>query len=176
MKRTWLLIGLLIACMLAGCSNDDKSKATKIVEFPSYFFEGMTEEEIKQDAKNSDASRAEFLEDGQVRYYYTDKNFQAKLKDIEDSLKSYLGDVIVNDDYPSIVNASANKDYSVLTFVVDKDLYTAGQDHLAVVGIGISATYYQLFLGKEPLQVTAKVVDSVTAQSIETLNFPDEIQ
>ena len=167
---------LFFSSLLIGCNSEDPKEATKEVQFPDYFFSGMTQDEIKQDAKNSDAMKAEFLEDGTVVYHYTEKKFEAKLKDIESSLKGYLGDVIVNQDYPSILNATANKDYSQLTFVVDKDVYENNQDQLAIVGIGISATYYQLFLGQDPLKVTAKVVDSITAQSIETLNFPDELQ
>ncbi|MET1014568.1 MAG: hypothetical protein ABWX61_08680 [Paenisporosarcina sp.] len=202
-----LLFGLLIMSMLvlAACSSDNE-KGKKDIEknetadtdnksekdesvgvdkgifnveitLPASFFEGEDIDTVIADAKKDGIKEATKNADGSVTYKMSKEKHKEMMSEMEVGVKESM-DELVSEDYPSIREVSANKNYSTFTLIVDKAAYEGSFDGFATMGIGMMGMYYQVFDGAESdnVKVEIHVQDATTKEVFDTMVFPDDMQ
>lgn len=99
------------------------------------------------------------------------------MSEMEVGIKEYM-DELVTEDYPSIREVTANKEYSTITLTVDKAIYEDSFDGFATMGLGMMGMYYQVFNGvdAENTKVEINVQDEATSEVFETMVFPDDME
>ncbi|MBU0905402.1 MAG: hypothetical protein R3328_10735 [Planococcaceae bacterium] len=155
----------------------DKGLFNVEVTLPASFFEGEDIDTAIAEAKADGIKEATKNADGSVTYKMSKDKHKEMMSEMEVGVKEYM-DELVTDDYPSIREVTANKEYSTYTLTVDKALYEDSFDGFASMGLGMMGMYYQVFDGvdAENAKVEINVQDEATSEVFETIVFPDDME
>ena len=155
----------------------DKGLFNVEVTLPPSFFEGEDIDTAIAEAKADGIKEATKNADGSVTYKMSKDKHKEMMSEMEVGVKEYM-DELVTEDYPSIREVTANKEYSTFTMTVDKALYEDSFDGFASMGLGMMGMYYQVFNGvdSENTKVEINVQDEATSEVFETMVFPDDLE
>ncbi|WP_394191486.1 hypothetical protein [Paenisporosarcina quisquiliarum] len=155
----------------------DKGLFNVEVTLPASFFEGEDIDTAIAEAKADGIKEATKNADGSVTYKMSKDKHKEMMSEMEVGVKEYM-DELVTEDYPSIREVTANKEYSTFTLTVDKALYEDSFDGFASMGLGMMGMYYQVFDGvdAENTKVEINVQDEATSEVFETVVFPDDME
>jgi len=155
----------------------DKGLFNVEVTLPPSFFEGEDIDTAIAEAKADGIKEATKNADGSVTYKMSKDKHKEMMSEMEVGVKEYM-DELVTEDYPSIREVTANKEYSTFTMTVDKALYEDSFDGFASMGLGMMGMYYQVFDGvdSENTKVEINVQDEATSEVFETMVFPDDME
>lgn len=155
----------------------DKGLFNVEVTLPASFFEGEDIDTAIAEAKADGIKEATKNADGSVTYKMSKDKHKEMMSEMEVGVKEYM-DELVTEDYPSIREVTANKEYSTYTLTVDKALYEGSFDGFASMGLGMMGMYYQVFDGvdAENAKVEINVQDEATSEVFETMVFPDDME
>lgn len=155
----------------------DKGLFNVEVTLPASFFEGEDIDTAIAEAKADGIKEATKNADGSVTYKMSKDKHKEMMTEMEVGVKEYM-DELVTEDYPSIREVTANKEYSTFTLTVDKALYEDSFDGFASMGLGMMGMYYQVFDGEdaENTKVEINVQDEATSEIFETVVFPDDLE
>lgn len=94
----------------------------------------------------------------------------------EDFIKN-AEDMKSGGDFASIKDVQYNNELTLLTLIVDRELYENSMDAFAVFGLGMAAMYYQLFDGvkADHVAVTVEVRDRSTGEIMSHVVYPDDL-
>jgi hypothetical protein len=154
----------------------DKGIFNVEVTLPASFFEGEDIDQAIADAKADGIKEATKNADGSVTYKMSKEKHKEMMSEMEVGVKESM-DELVSEDYPSIREVSANKNYSTFTLTVDKAAYEGSFDGFASMGLGMMGMYYQVFDGAESddVKVEINVQDESTKEVFDTIIFPDDM-
>lgn len=155
----------------------DKGLFNVEVTLPASFFEGENIDTAIAEAKADGIKEATKNADGSVTYKMSKDKHKEMMSEMEVGVKEYM-DELVTEDYPSIREVTANKEYSTFTLTVDKALYEDSFDGFASMGLGMMGMYYQVFDGvdAENTKVEINVQDESTSEVFETVVYPDDLE
>ncbi|WP_147532286.1 hypothetical protein [Bacillus marasmi] len=200
MKKLLLLnlvlgLVLLTACSSANEANTEKKsdegkKAEKNesievdkgllnVEFtmPASMFE---EENIDSTIAEAEAKGIKVTKnnDGSVTYKMSKSKHKEMMKELEKELTKSLDELKNDEELVSIQDITHNKSFSEFTLIVDKAAYENSFDGFAVLGLGFSGMYYQLFKGidADDFKVTIFVKDGATGEVFGEVVYPDALE
>ncbi len=155
----------------------DKGLFSVEVTLPPSFFEGEGIDQAIADAKEEGIKEATKNSDGSVTYKMSKDKHKEMMEEIEVGLKEYLEELKTSEEYPSIKNVTANKEYSEYTLVVNKEGYENGFEGFATLGLGMMGIYYQIFDGvdSDDAIVEVHIKDETTDEIFDTVVFPDDM-
>jgi hypothetical protein len=157
--------------------NVDKGLLSVEITLPASMFEG---EDIDSSITKAEQKGIKVTknEDGSVTYKMSKSKHREMMKELEVDLIKNLDDMKNNKDFVSIQDITYNKSFSEFTLVVDRAAYDNSFDAFAVLGLGISGMYYQLFKGvnADDLQVKILVKDGATGEIFKEIVYPDALE
>ncbi|NMD72624.1 hypothetical protein HHO41_20510 [Bacillus sp. DNRA2] len=186
---------LLTACSSANEANTDKksdkgknvekSEAIEVdkgllnveVTLPASMFE---DEDVDSAIAKAEANGIKVTKynDGSVTYKMSKSRHKEMIKDLEKELIKSIDEMKNDAELASIQDITHNQSFSELTLIVDKVAYENSFDGFAVLGLGFSGMYYQLFNGidVDHLKVTIFVKDGATGEVFDEIVYPDALE
>ncbi len=134
--------------------------------------EGMTQEQLDQEAKGNGYKSATLNDDGSVSYVMTKAQHQKMMLEIKESIDSGLQEMVSTGDYPSITKIEANDDYTQYTVTLNAEEVGLSEG-FAVMAFYVFSGMYHVFNGTELDNVNVKYVSASTGQVIEESNSSD---
>ncbi|MEW8987432.1 MAG: hypothetical protein AB2401_10610, partial [Bacillus sp. (in: firmicutes)] len=116
--------------------------------------------------------------DGSVTYKMSKSKHKEMMKELEKELTKSLDELKNDEELASIQDITHNKSFSEFTLIVDKAAYENSFDGFAVLGLGFSGMYYQLFKGidVDDFKVTIFVKDGATGEVFGEVVYPDALE
>ena len=186
------VLSFLLACALmlslaacGGSSNQNSdtgnSSAVKVdeslfnvdVTLAASFFDDMTEDEIKEKAKENGYLSCKINEDGSVTYTMTKKKHTEMLNQLKDNLDELISGYLNGDNkVSSFVDIQHNEDFSEVNIYVDSSQYTSW-DSLYAMSFYIAGAYYQAYSGvsADDVDVVVNFVDDSTQEILNTASY-----
>ncbi|GAF66641.1 metal ABC transporter metal-binding protein [Bacillus sp. TS-2] len=175
MKKNIVWLALIIGILtLTACGSNDDVEIT----WPAMFFETMTEEEIKAQAKEQGITDVTVDENGKVIYKVTKSQHKELMDEMEENIQIGIEEIINEDEITtSIKNVTYNKSYSEFTITVDREQFENSFEAFAILPIGMIGVYYQVFDGQEGenLKVTVNLEDEASGEIFSEMVFPDDL-
>lgn len=188
-RRILVLFAVLMGMSFSGCqssetdtanvdnSNDsqtgwevDEGLLLTGITFPASLYEGMTEEEIKEIAKENGYLSCDIAEDGSVTNVMT-KSKQKELADgLKDSMETMVEELINGKDkIESFQKIEYDENMTEFNVYVDREKYS-GWDSIAYMGFYYIGGIYQIFVGipSEETNVVVNTIDFQTNEIIES--------
>lgn len=188
-RRILVLFAVLMGMFFSGCqssetdtanmdnSNDsqtgwevDEGLLLTEITFPASLFEGMTEEEIKEVAKENGYLSCDIAEDGSVTNVMT-KSKQKELADgLKDSMETMVEELINGKDkIESFQKIEYDENMTEFNVYVDREKYS-GWDSIAYMCFYYIGGIYQIFVGipSEETNVVVNTIDFQTNEIIES--------
>lgn len=140
------------------------------------FFEDMTEDEIKEAAKENGFNKCVVNEDGSVTYTMTKSKHEEMLNELKTNLEETVADMLEGEEaVASFVSIDYADDFSKFDIYVN-DQYSAW-DNLYVVIFYVSGAYYQSFAGTsaDNIDVLVNFIDNETKENLSTASYRDWI-
>lgn len=148
------------------------------VTLPAMFFEGEDLETAAADARAEGVGEVTVNEDGSLTYRMSKADHREIVAEMETGVLEAVEDITSSGDYPSISDVAHSRDYSEFTMTVNRDEFEGGFDGFAGLGLGLVASYYQLFAGTsaDDLEVIVHVADEATGDIIQTTVYPEALE
>ncbi|WP_208558960.1 hypothetical protein [Marinilactibacillus kalidii] len=117
-------------------------------------------------------------EDGSLTIKLSRAQHQALLDELKQTITQSVEELKTDENYQSFKDITFNDDFSEFSVVVDKAVYEEGFDGFGVMGLAISALYYQVFEGKDPenLSSTIEIKDEASGEVFSTIVYPDDLE
>ena len=192
MKKLLFVVLMIFSLSLVGCSSNTEEKSGDNesvsvdkglvnVEFtlPASFFEGENMDEVIKTAKEEGVKEVTQNEDGSVTYKMSKSEHKKIMGEMEEEIVSYIEELKTGDDYTTINDVEYNKSFDEFTIVVaSEEEYSNAFDSIAVFGLGIQGTYYQVFDGTniDDVKVTIHLKDESTSEVFHTTVYPDDFE
>lgn len=156
----------------------DKKLLNVEVTIPATFFEGEEIEQIIAEAKEDGIKEVVQNDDGSITYKMSKADHKKMLKDMENDINSTIEDITTNEDFTSIQDIKANKNFSEFTMVVDQEAFENSFDGFAALSLAFSGMFYQLFNGVAPddYAVTVHIEDATSGEVFDSIIYPDALQ
>ncbi|MED4599851.1 hypothetical protein P9314_03905 [Paenibacillus validus] len=156
----------------------DKGLLNVEVTLPASFFKDQDVDKAIEKAKSEGVKEAKKNPDGSVTYIISKSKHAEIIKGMEESVSQTVNDLKSGKNFKSIKDVSHNKDYSEFTMTVDKNAFEKSLDGFSLLGISMSAMYYQLFDGvsNDKIKVTIQLKDETTNNIFKTIVYPDALE
>lgn len=154
----------------------DKNIFSVDVTIPASFYEDekLTQEELNIDAAKKGYGKAKLNSDGSVTFRMSKSQHQKALADMKKSLDDYIQET-ANDSPKIFRQITYNKNMTEFNVSVDKVKF---EEDLAAgmigLGIGMLASFYQMFNGIEIPKTTIKFTDEKTGKVFDTQSWPQK--
>ena len=188
--KKWLVLMLAVFAVFATACGDEKKETSSDtiavdegllnveITLPAEMFEGQDMTQVMEDAKADGMDDVILNEDGSLTYKMSKATHKELLKEMEVSMDEMMEEMITSEEFSSIKDVTANKDYDEFTLVVAKEQYESSFDAFSVFSIGLSSMYYQLFTGVDAAdyKVTLHLIDEATNEEFSTVVLPDDLE
>lgn len=134
--------------------------------------EGVTQEDLDAQAKDSGYKSITLNDDGSATYIMTKAQHKEMMDGIKQSIDESLSEMVGSEDYPSIVSIDANDDYTEYKIVVNTEEVGLAEGFL-VMGFYIFSGMYHVFNGTDPGNINIKYINETTGAVIEEANSND---
>lgn len=190
MKKWLVLIIALFAVFATACSEEKKEESSGEeiavdegllnveITLPGDMFEGQDIDQVIADAKADGMKDVVLNENGSLTYTMTKAKHKELLEELEQGMEEMMEEMVTSEEFASIKDVTANKNYDEFTLVVAKEQYESSFDAFSVFSIGLSSMYYQLFAGvdSEDYKVTIHLKDEATDEEFSTIVLPDDLE
>ena len=151
----------------------DSNLLTVDVTLPASFFteDSPPSDKLSEEDKNRGFVSATINPDGSLTYTIKKSAWNKIVDEMYTSTSKSLNDIATGTDYPSIKKVEHNKNFSKVTFFVNKQEFKNSFDSFAYLGAYFGIAYYQMFNQQEP-GCEFTVVDIQTNQVIDTVIYP----
>lgn len=190
-----MLLSLIVVACGEGDAKDDKTqdnaenetKGEKLevdkgllnveITLPASMFKDKDAETVIADAKKDGVEEVISNSDGSFTYKMSKAKHKEMLEAMKTSVIETVEEIKSSEDFPSIEDATSNKDFTEFTLVVDKEKFENSFDAFAAMGLGISGIYYQTFNGvkEDKVKATINVKDKTSGETIDTIVYPDDL-
>lgn len=152
----------------------DKNLLNVEVNLPASMFEGSTAEEIKAEAALNGIDNVTVNSDGSVTYVISKAKHRELLEENRKTIIATIEDIITSGNFPSIKDVKYNDAFTEFTLVVDRAAFENSFDSFAVLGLYISASFYQIFDGRkqDDIDVTIHYEDASSGVVFRMEEFP----
>jgi hypothetical protein len=156
----------------------DKGIFNVNITLPASMFKDQNIDEVITKAKEGGVGEVIKNADGSLTYKMSKAKHKEMLKTMETDLIKSIDELKTKGDYASIKDIEHNKSFSEFTLSVDKEKYQGSFDGFAVIILGITGMYYQLFSGAsmEDYKVTVFVSNVDTGEVFDTIVYPDALE
>ena len=183
MKRQRILLVLLFAFVLVAC-GDDTSESGMVknadgdveVTFPANYFEGLSEDDIKANAKEQSVDIKEIHDDGSVTYTMTEERHAKLVEEVEASLEDVMKQLVEKDDYKSIQKISANGDYTEYDVTVDREAFESSMDMIGTMNLYVGSSFLHAYKNNPNPSITLNLIDAKNEEVYETIVLPDDME
>ncbi len=156
----------------------DENLLTVDITLPASFFTDMTEEEIKEAAKEKDIKECVVNEDGTVVYTMAKKAHKELLSELKTECdKTITGLLEGENKVASFISIDYEDDFSEFDVYVDPATYSSF-DGIYALGFYISGAYYQAFAGVdyEDIDVVVNFIDNETKDVVNTSSYKEYME
>lgn len=156
----------------------DKGLLNVEITLPEMFFEDENMDEMIEEAKEEGIKDVTQNEDGTVTFKMSKKDHKEMLRELEENVKETVEDIKNDEEFASIVDVTYNKSFTEFTIIADREGFENSFDGFAILGVGMSGTFYQLFSGEDmqTSEVTVFVEDEATGEVFEEITYPEAIE
>lgn len=153
----------------------DKGLLNVEITLPEMFFEEDDLAEIEAEMEESHDANVTKNDDGSISVKMSKKEHKQLMKDMNEELMELLDGIKDEEEYSSIKDVTYNKDFSNIKITVDREAYENSFDGFALISVGFSSLFYQMFDGKdiEKEKVTMELIDESTGESFDEVVYPD---
>lgn len=134
--------------------------------------EGITQEQLDEQAKDSGIKSISLNDDGSATYVMTKDKHKEMMDGIRQSIDESLLEMAGSEDYPSIVSIEANSDYTKYKIVVNTEEVGLAESFL-VMGLYIFSGTYHVFNGTDAGNINVQYVNETTGAVIQEANSDD---
>lgn len=138
----------------------------------SFLDEGITQEDLDAEVKESGFQSATLNEDGSVTYVMTKAQHKEMMSGIKEAIDQSLQDMIDPETYPTFVEVTANDDYSQFT-VKTTSSELGLTESFSVLSFYIYGGMYHAFNGTQVDDITVSFVNADTGEIIEESHSSD---
>lgn len=184
-----LLIASLAVFALAACGDKESAKEdgnklgveknlTNVeLTLPAALFEDETKEDIERAAKEKGIKEVRVNEDGSVYYKMSRSTHKEMLAEMKKSVNETMDDLVTDENFVSFKKVDANKNFTSFDITVDQNAYDNSFDAFGLMGLGLVASYYDIFNGtdNEDVNIEMNLIDEATGDNINTINFPEDL-
>lgn len=156
----------------------DKGLLNVEITLPEMFFEDENMDEMIEEAKEEGIKDVTQNEDGTVTFKMSKKDHKEMLRELEENVKETVEDIKNDEEFASIVDVTYNKSFTEFTIIADREGFENSFDGFAILGVGMSGTFYQLFSGEDmqTSEVTVFVEDEATGEIFEEITYPEAFE
>lgn len=154
----------------------DKGLLNVEVTVPAYFADGEDIETLRAEAKAEGIDGVTQNSDGSITYKMSRSRYNELMKEFEDNILLTIEDILSDDFVQSIKDITYNKSYTEFTVTVDQAVFENSFDGFAMLGLGMSGMFYQLFDGNLDGNITINMKNEDTGDIFETIVFPDDFE
>lgn len=157
----------------AGGIEVDSNLFDVTITIPADFLgEDATQEKLDEEAKEDGIKSITLNADGSATYVMTKAKHREMMDGIRQSIDEGLKDMESSEDYPDIVSAKANNDYT--QFIVTMNTEELGLENAFLpLVFYIYSGMYHAFNGTEPGNVNIQFVSAASGEVIEEYNSDD---
>lgn len=143
------------------------------ITIPADFLdEGLTQEELNEEASEAGYKSATLNEDGSATYIMTKAQHKEMMNGIRESIDQALDEMIDPESYPSFVEITANDDYS--HFTVKTTATELGlTESFSVLAFYVYGGMYHAFNGTQIDNIAVTFINAETGDIIEGANSSD---
>lgn len=138
----------------------------------SFLDEGITQEDLDAEVKESGFQSATLNEDGSVTYVMTKAQHKEMMSGIKEAIDQSLQDMIDPETYPTFVEVTANDDYSQFT-VKTTSSELGLTESFSVLAFYVYGGMYHAFNGTQVDDITVSFVNADTGEIIEESHSSD---
>lgn len=187
-----VLVALIVVCLLlsgcsAGGSESAKDGGGSLDVEKGFFDVTITLPASMVDSTDTGATIAEawdkgigevvLNEDGSLTCRMSRSAHSRLMKELREGFDETVEEMKTDGGYPSIREIRCNKNLTIITMLVEREMFENSFDAFAILGLGFSAMFYQLFDGvqEDNLLVTIDVADFETGEVFHTVVYPDDL-
>lgn len=155
----------------------DKGLLNVEVTIPAMFFEDEDIDETIREAKENGVRDVLKNEDGSVTYKMSKAQHKAMLNEMQKGATEYITELEEDEELSSIHKISHNKNLSEFTLEVEREAFENSFDGFAILGIGLTGMYYQVFEGTDAdkIKVVMHLKDIDTNEVYNSIVYPDDL-
>lgn len=155
----------------------DKGLLNVEITLPASFFEDDDIDEVIADAKEDGVAEVTQNEDGSLTYKMSKAKHKEMMAEMEKGLLEYVDELKNDEEFSSIKDVTYHKSFSEFTIVVEREAYENSFDGFAILGLGMTGMYYQLFDGvnSDKNKVTIHLKDESTGEVFDSVVYPDDL-
>jgi hypothetical protein len=190
MKRFSVFLIAVCFLVLSGCSDSGSSTDVDngsldvekglfgvTITLPASMVDSEDIEATIQEAREQGIKDVVLNDDGSLTYRMSKSVHKELMKELRENFNDTVEEMIADDDYPSIRDIHYNKELTSITMLVEKEIFENSFDSFAIMGLGLTAMFYQIFDGvqSDNLSATIDVVDIDTDEVLDTVVYPDDL-
>lgn len=150
----------------------DESLFDVEITIPADLVGETTQEELDAEAADAGIHAVRLNEDGSATYVMSKAQHAQLMKDIADSIKKSLSEMVGSEEYPNVTGISANDDFTVFTVTTTSTELTL-EESFSVIGYYIYGGLYGAFAGEEPANIHVEFVNADTGEIISSADSSD---
>lgn len=135
----------------------------------SFMDEGVTQEQLTEQAKEAGYKSITLNEDGSATYVMSKAKHQEMIDGIRQSIDESLKEMENSEAYPNLVSATANSDYTQYIVTLNAEEVSA-EYALLPLGLYIFSGMYHAFNGTQPENINIQFVSEATGEVLEEFN------
>lgn len=157
----------------------DKKLMSVEVTIPSSLLkldgEEVNIDELTSEAKKDGIKDVNLNDDGSITYLMSKSKHKEMMEEMKEDLTKSMNDIIDDEDFASIRNIIANKNFTEFDIIVVRDSFENSFDGFATMGIALQSMFYQLFDGvdSDDYEAIINIKDEDTGEVIDTVVYPD---
>ena len=148
------------------------------VTLPEMFFKDENVEEMIEESLAEGVKEATENEDGSVTFKMSKKDHKKMLTEMAEEIEGTVDEISNDENFTSIQDITYNKKFTEFTMVVEREVFENSFDGFAVLGLGFSGMFYQVFSGEdiESAEVTVYIEDESTGEVFEEVVYPEAFE
>lgn len=156
----------------------DKGLLNVEVTLPEVFFKDENVEEMIEESLAEGVKEVTENEDGSVTFKMTKKDHKKMLTEMAEEIEGTVDEISNDENFTSIQDITYNKTFTEFTMVVEREVFEDSFDGFAVLGLGFSGMFYQVFSGEdmESTEVTVYIEDGATGEVFEEVVYPEAFE
>lgn len=156
----------------------DKGLLNVEVTLPEMFFEDENVEEMIEESLAEGVKDATQNEDGSVTFKMSKKDHKKMITKMAEEIEGTVNEISNDENFTSITDITFNKTFTEFTMVVEREVFENSFDGFAVLGLGFSGMFYQVFSGEdiENAIVTVHIEDEATGEVFEEVVYPEAFE
>jgi len=135
-------------------------------------------EELEKDLEENWGGNIVDKDDTSVTVKMPKKEHAKMLKEFKEDIETGFQELIDDEEFASIKDIKANKNFTSIKMLVDREGFENSFDGFSVFTVGISSMFYQVFDGKdlEKQKITIEIEDEASGEVFQEVVYPDAFE